>query len=96
MKTATFVKNLTAYNYKGDARLYRVDPPAQFDGEETEETTEFVVVSATHVVYSGPETYIFPADSSGEIIDWGELEGSFRGGLDHACALENAGYEVLP
>lgn len=27
---------------------------------------------------------------------WDDGEGSFRGGLDHAEALRNAGYEVRP
>jgi len=46
---------------------------------------------------SGPETYIFPAKKSGdifEVADWGELNGSYRGGFDHAEALKGAGYEV--
>ena len=42
----------------------------------------------------GSETFIFGANGAGEIIDWGELEGSYQGGSDHALALRNAGYEV--
>jgi hypothetical protein len=83
-KTATFVKDLTGFS--GSAKLYRLDPP--LDGER------FVVVSATDVMRSGPETYIFPADAEGEVSSWGELAGSFRGGLDHAEALRGAGYEA--
>ena len=55
---------------------------------------EYVVVSAADVMYSGPETYIFGADENGEVVDWLELPGSFRGKLDHVAALEGAGYEV--
>lgn len=40
------------------------------------------------------ETFIFGANGAGEIIDWGELEGSYQGGSDHARALRNAGYEI--
>jgi len=82
-KTATFVKNLD--NFTGDARLYKLDPP--MDGNQ------YVVVSATIVPFSGPETCIFPSNEDGKVTSWGELYGSFRGGLDHQQALENAGYE---
>lgn len=75
---------------RGDARLYRLDPPlADYDGD----VHEFVIVSAV-VADSGPETYIFPADESGKITDWLEMPGSFKGALDHVAALANAGYEV--
>lgn len=45
-------------------------------------------------MFSGPETYIFPANEDGKVVHWAELEGSFRGGLDHERALRNAGFEV--
>jgi hypothetical protein len=81
---AVLVRKLTGFT--GSAKLYRLDPPL--------EGNEFVAVSAT-VAYRWPETYIFPADESGNVLDWGELDGSFRGALDHAAALEGAGYEVI-
>lgn len=68
---------------------YRLDPP--LDGIYAD-----VVVSAADVPYSGPETFIFGANEKGEISDWGELPGSYRGGLDHEQALRNAGYTVDP
>ena len=70
--------------FKGYARLYRVNPP--LDGHE------YVIVSATVVPWSGPETYIFAADVSGAVTSWDELDGSYRGGLSHTKALQNAGY----
>jgi len=70
--------------FQGSANLYQVDPP--LDGHE------YVVVSAAMVPFSGPETYIFPASKEGIIYNFGELEGSYRGGLDHEIALKNAGY----
>lgn len=94
-RTAVLVmKNLPGAT--GVAHLYRLDPPIeQRDWDDTLVAThEFVRVSATVVPYSGAETYIFPADSDGEVIDWSELDGSYRGGLDHAEALRGAGYEV--
>lgn len=72
--------------FRGDARVYHLSEP--LDG------AEYVVVSAVVVPYSGPETYIFPADENGEIVDYGELDGSYRGGLDHELALAQAGYAV--
>lgn len=50
--------------------------------------------SAADVMFSGPETYIFPANEDSIVVHWGELEGSFKGGLDHERALRNAGFEV--
>jgi hypothetical protein len=95
MGKATFIRKLDGWT--GDARLYRCDPPMQYReywGVEATKPAEFVVVSGTHVPYSGTETYIFPATADGEVADWGELEGSFRGGIDHERALEGAGYSV--
>jgi hypothetical protein len=95
MGTATLVKrNLPGAT--GVAHLYRLDPPVADTawGGNPNDTFEFVRVSATVVPGSGPETYIFPADETGAVIDWGELPGSYRGGLDHAEALRGAGYEV--
>lgn len=86
---ATLIENLTGW--KGDARLYRVDPPIQFNGDRK---TKYVVVSAATVMFSGPETYIFPASREGKVLDWLELHGSFRGALDHTRALEGAGYSI--
>ena len=96
-KTATFIKNCR--DFSGDARLYKLsesmeykkpwdkdDPPAK--------KTKFVIVSATHVMLSGNETYIFPSNEDGKVIDWGELDGSYRGGLDHEEALRGAGFSV--
>lgn len=81
--TATHIRTLSGF--RGDARLYKLSEP--LDG------ASFVIVSAV-VAYSGPETYIFPATEEGEISDYGEMDGSFRGGLDHEMALSMAGYEV--
>lgn len=87
MKTATEVREQRRTSRVGAAwRLYQLSEPL--------EGHYYVVVSANNVPYSGPETYIFGADSSGDISDWGELHGSFRGDMDHDAALKKAGYEV--
>jgi hypothetical protein len=88
VKTATEVKEKRRISGVGAAwRLYALSEP--LDGHS------HVIVSANIVPYSGPETYIFGASTDGEIDDWCELDGSFRGGMDHEKALSNAGYEVI-
>lgn len=90
VKKAKFIKALQGFT--GDARLYELDEPIEYrDG-----TTKFVAVSQTHAMFSGPETYIFASDADGEVISWGELEGSGRGRISHEFALNSAGYEVQP
>ena len=82
---ATFVKQIP--KGKGDMRLYHCDTGGCLP--------EYVIVSAVNAVFSGPETYIFEANDKGEVVDYGELEGSFRGELNHAKALANAGYSIV-
>lgn len=64
--------------FRGDARLYKLSEP--------HEGTEFVIVSGANAMFSGV--------AEGEVSDWGELEGSFRGSIDHERALAGAGYLV--
>ena len=80
---ATEVKRLDGF--RGDARLFTLDPPHNGLAQ--------VVVSAVDV-FGEPETYIFAADETGEITDYLEMSGSFRGALDHVKALNGLGYEV--
>lgn len=94
MNTATKIRKMA--DWRGDAALYRVDPPMA--------GAEYVVVSAidTGLRFPDPitpramqiETYIFAADETGEPSDYQELPGSLKGTLDHADALRAAGYEV--
>lgn len=72
--------------------LYELSEPlTSYDGAEQ---YKYVIVSAVTVPYSGPETYIFGADEYGNVLDFFELPGSFRGSLHHKEALKNAGYKV--
>jgi len=73
--------------FSGSAKLYRLNPPF--------EKHRYVVASATVALFSGPETYLFGSDARGKIKDWGELPGSYRGGLSEDTAIRNAGYEVI-
>ena len=100
MSVAKFIKQ--APGFRGDARIYEVDPPVKFDKKVEKEgdivwedaESPYIVVSAVNVL-GYPETYIFSSDAEGEVLSWGELEGSFKGAKDHARALKGAGYEVI-
>lgn len=92
-KIATAIKRKDG---NGVGYVFRVQPPMHDQpwGDSKPQEFRHVWVSAASVPYSGPETYIFGCQESGEVIDWGELEGSYRGGLSHEQALEAAGYTV--
>jgi len=96
MKTAQQIEITDAREWNGDARLYKLSVPMVAYSWLDQRTIEceYVVVSAANVPFSGPETYIFGCDANGNVSDWSELEGSFRGGHDHNAALEAAGYDV--
>ena len=95
---AQLLKHLIGWN--GDARLYRLSEPVPYGEEGEEGKTDHVIVSAVIAPYSGAETFIFPASGSddprGFVISYGEMDGSYRGGLDHAEAIRNAGWELEP
>lgn len=81
-------------DFTGDARLYRVEPEVAYTTMGGGELfSNYVVVSGVNNFYAC-ETYIFPADEWGHVLDWGELPGSFQGYIDHEEALNYAGYEV--
>jgi len=86
---AVFVRRL---DKKGAGRVYRLDPPLLL-GYGRNGSAEHVWVSATTVA-GQPETYIFACDPDGQVLDWGELRGSYKGGLDHVEALRLAGYRI--
>jgi len=80
-KFATKIKQL-----QNDKILWEVFP--RIDGNK------YVITSASDVGPSGPETYVFPSNEKGEIIDWGELPGSYRGDLAHEKCFKNIGYKI--
>lgn len=84
MKTAQFIEKLKTWY--SDARLFKLSEPMA--------GTDFVIVSAVNLRGSGPETCIFPANAAGVALGVRELDGSFRGELNHKRALNNAGYDV--
>ena len=83
-------------NFRGTAALFKLTPAIiDVNYDDVVNTYEYVIVSAANVPFSGPETYIFPSNENGEVVDWVELDGSFRGSLDIWQALRNAGYEPV-
>jgi len=100
MNTAKMIKdNLSGF--VGHAALYELSTPIAYhvgyddDDNEIIKYTSFVVVVTGRPFGMGIETYIFPSDSTGRIIDWGELPSSKRGTSPHAEVLNNAGYELI-
>ena len=92
--TVTYIRTLTGF--VSEARLYKLSEPiiVNWNVDKDGVATNYVIVSAVNVPYSGPETYIFPADNDGDVIDWLEMEGSFKGSLDHEAAIHYAGWEL--
>lgn len=91
---AVFIKPVPGFT--GDARLFKLIPPLEEYDCNVGVTGpfEYVVVSATRMA-GIPETYIFPSDEDGDVVDWGQLQGSYHGGLSHVEALRRAGYVAV-
>ena len=89
--TAAFIKEIQS---KGIQKLYKLSEPVK-DGDGND--TEHVIVSAVSAAFDTgqPETYIFPSDKDGNVTDWGEMEGSYRGGTDHDKAITDAGWSLI-
>jgi hypothetical protein len=87
-------KGTHLFREDADAKIYALSAPCVYNNTYT----NYVAVSAVPWVgspgRSKPETYIFPTDAMGQVLDWGELPGSFQGGMDHARALKGLGYEI--
>lgn len=86
LKKAYYLGKAKIGNRKTDARLYRCEPPL--------EGNEYVVVSAAHTI-QGPETYAFPSNELGEVVNWLELGCSRCGKWSHEDILYEAGYKVI-
>lgn len=91
MKIASYIRTVTNQGYRGEARLYLLNEPV-FDSRG--KATKYVIVSAVDAFSAGIETFIFPADADGRIIDLVELDGSTRGVWDHELVLREAGFTI--
>lgn len=86
-KTATRIGSSSGHGaYGAEWVVWRLSEPL--------EGYDHVVTSAVVAPFSGPETYVFGCDADGAINDFTDLDGSFRGSLDHVQAITGAGYEV--
>ena len=96
-KKAVFIKDVTKYEHalpgqKLSQGLYKMEPA--YEGND------YIVVSASDMRQSPfgkiYETYIFAANSEGEIVDIGnELLGSQKGTHSHEKVLKDIGYKIV-
>jgi len=98
MKTATLLRTVISAS-GANQHIFKLDPPYVATGydaedEKVDEIIEFVCVSALFSVWT-VETYIFPCDDEGNVVDWGELPGSYKGGTEHDVALAGLGYTIV-
>lgn len=75
--------------WQGEVYLWELSEEIEY---EQGKFTDWVVTSAANIMFYGPETYIFPCNEDAEVLCWSELEGSYKGGLDHYKAIRNAGW----
>jgi hypothetical protein len=82
MKMSKFATKVKDVNSK--QVMWQLEPP--LDGNK------YVITSASTVDFTGPETYLFACDKEGNITNWCELPGSYRGELNHKRCFANIGY----
>lgn len=96
---ATFIRCLN--DWRGDARLYKVEP--SYEGNDHLIVSGAVVIDHPVIALASifganpareSETFIFPASADGEAISMMEMKGSISGEINHAKALANAGYAI--
>ena len=97
--TAELIKDVSA-DFRGDAKLYKLSSPVRYrdtSGETPRKRqTKFVILSSVELAldHGGSETFIFPADASGKIESWEELEGSSRFKVSHDVVLGLLGFNL--
>ena len=88
---ADFIRDLP--DWRGAAKLWKLSRQVQCLAygkrkSHRKAKTQYVITSAVRVPFSGPETYIFPADAQGKPLCYMELPGSFQGALDQVRAIQ--------
>lgn len=80
----------------GEATTYYLDPPLEQAAWDTGATQSHAYVWVSQAAPLGDwETYIFPADSDGEVTSWGELDGSRKGLVTPDNLMRELGYKVI-
>jgi len=98
--TAQLIKDVSA-DFRGDAKLYKLSSPVRYIDKSLEASkkrqTKFVILSSVDLAldHGGSETFIFPADASGKIQSWQELEGSSRFKVSHDVVLGLLGFNLV-
>ena len=67
--------------------VHSVSPPIAYGRDEPEGEAEYVLFSAVNNQYAS-ETFIFPADKYGNILNWHEMYGSHSLGMDIPLAIK--------
>ncbi len=62
--TATFIKSVPDFH---SGKLWKLSEPVSYDDDKQ---TQYVLSSAVIAMFSGPETYIFPAKEDGSVLSW--------------------------
>jgi hypothetical protein len=92
MKTAQQT-NYKLHGFCGHAAHYKLSEP--FHSPILPKPCTHVVASSVLAPDTGnPETMIFPADSQGRVLSFGELACVYE--LSHDAALKQLGYELTP
>ena len=99
--TAELIKDVSA-DFRGVAKLYKLSSPVRYKEIINSETskkrqTKFVVLSSVDMAldHGGSETFIFPANSKGDIQSWHELVGSARLKVSHNVVLGSLGFDLV-
>lgn len=80
---------------RGNYHLWKVSPPVRYGYKKPQKHADFVITSIATDPFSGrAETFMFPADPTGKIVDFGELTGSQQGIADHNV-IRNLNHEEV-
>lgn len=103
-RTATLILDKLS-NFRGRAALYRLSEYVEYTSynEETftaqKEFTYYVICSTVTISLPNlddiTETYIFPADEEGHILEFSELSGSQKNVTSHEVVLNNMGFKMI-
>lgn len=76
----------------GVQRIYKLSKAVKYPGGKT----KWVLVSAVKLKgeEARDETFIFPCNQFGQVLDWGALPGSKAGISDPDEAIQRAGYAI--